>query len=1297
MAADGAIRFEISLDLGRIKTEIADASRKINDKFTGAFSAMGRQCQESCDQAGKSFQQMGAGVDATREKINAILGDTSKNMSSKASSISWIYRKQGMDAAQAMKTAWAEIDRTSAQGADTSKKTWDKLKKDSQGGSQEVKRNIKGIGDQADQTAAQVQGKLPAALKRIAAVMGGAFAVKKLFDFGKSCIELGSDLSEVQNVVDVVFPGMNKQIDQFAKNAAMQFGLSETMAKRYSGTFGAMAKAFGFGEKAAYDMSTTLTGLAGDVASFYNINQDEAYTKLKSVFTGETESLKDLGIVMTQTALDSYALQNGFGKTTAKMSEMEKVALRYKFVQDQLTSAAGDFSRTSDSWANQVRILQLQFEGLKATIGQGLINVLSPVIKVINTIIGKLMSLANAFKAFTELVTGKKGSGGASAAAAGMEAVAKSADKAGTAAGGAGSAAKKAAKDMKSVSSSLDELHIIDPSSGSDSGSGGSGGGAGGYESDDFDMGTLPQDEDVVSEKLKGILALVNQLKESFAAGFWDGFGDTAVFDSIQGSIQGIKNSLREIFSDSDVQAAALEFANTLAYSFGQITGAIGSVGATIADNVLGGIDLYLQQNSGRIKEYLIAMFDIGGDIASLAGNFSTAFADIFSVFRSDSAKQITADIIGIFSSSFQGVTELGGKFARDILQVITKPITDNADQIKQRVQGLLDELQPKFDALKKLVDGIWDGLNAAYDAYAKPVFDAVTGALSAVVEWITATQERFDFAVGTVAAFFAAWEVVKLGEFIINAGGIVSILSGLAAGFVANTGAIIAHAAALVIDKIETAAIVAMYAKDFVVNLAAGTAELVKQAAQFAMNTAAKIADTAAQIAMTAATVAWNAVCAIATTVTTALSAAIAFLTSPIGLVIIAITALIAAGVLLYKNWDTISAFAKSIWTAIKETINNAIQAVKDWISEKMEEIGSFWEEKWNAVKEFAQTAWNGIKQVVQTVFTAIKQAIISILVSIFGTWQQKWNLIKSFASTLWNGIKDLSSELFSALRDKLSEIWDSVKETIEEKWTSIKEWFDGIWKNIKDVFSLDEMLEIGKGIMNKLWDGMDEIWKEIKKWLSGAADFVGKTFNGIVDGAKNIFKSAKEEAEADDEDDEDDGGGPSGGGYVDSGPGVRGHASGGFPKAGEMFVARENGIPEMVGSWGGRAAVANNQQITQGITQAVQRGMSACMTPLIAQMSVMTQHAAPPLATVGTSAPVATYRTEDDRLQGMVDRAVMASSTASAEQLTIMIELLRRIIELIENLDLVVNIDIRELRKKLKDLEKRSGVKFD
>jgi hypothetical protein len=261
---------------------------------------------------------------------------------------------------------------------------------------------------------------LGGAVKKIGLLIGGAFAVGKLVQFGKECVELGSDLAEVQNVVDVTFTTMSDKVNEFAKNAMTSAGLSETMAKRYVGTFGAMSKSFGFSESQAYDMSTALTQLTGDVASFYNISQDLAYIKLKSVFTGETETLKDLGVVMTQSALDQYALANGYGKTTSEMTEQEKVALRLAFVQKQLSAASGDFIRTSDSWANQVRVMQLQLQSLKATVGQGLINIFTPVLKVINVLLGKLATLANAFKSFTELITGKKSSGQTSGSGAGL-------------------------------------------------------------------------------------------------------------------------------------------------------------------------------------------------------------------------------------------------------------------------------------------------------------------------------------------------------------------------------------------------------------------------------------------------------------------------------------------------------------------------------------------------------------------------------------------------------------------------------------------------------------------------------------------------------------------------------------------------------------------------------------------------------------------------------------------------------------------------------------------------------------
>ena len=243
--------------------------------------------------------------------------------------------------------------------------------------------------------------------KKAGKALAKSFDTKKLLEFSKQCIALGSDLSETQKAVDATFPYMSAKVDQFAKSAAVGFGMSETMAKQFTDSFGTMAETFGFSEEQAYDMGTTLTGLAGDVASFYNISQNDAFTKLKSVFTGETESLEDLGIIMTQNSLDAYAMANGWGKSTQAMSEAEKVALRYQFVQEQLSTASGDFVRTSDSWSNQVGILKTQFDNLKSTLGQGLINVLTPVLKLFNQLLGGLQEVASAFKDFTEMLAGE--------------------------------------------------------------------------------------------------------------------------------------------------------------------------------------------------------------------------------------------------------------------------------------------------------------------------------------------------------------------------------------------------------------------------------------------------------------------------------------------------------------------------------------------------------------------------------------------------------------------------------------------------------------------------------------------------------------------------------------------------------------------------------------------------------------------------------------------------------------------------------------------------------------------------
>ena len=245
---------------------------------------------------------------------------------------------------------------------------------------------------------------------------------------------------------------------------------------------------------------------------------------------------------MTQSALDQYALANGYGKTTSAMTEQEKVALRLAFVQKQLSAASGDFIRTSDSWANQVRVMQLQLQSLKTTVGQGLINIFTPVLKVINILLGKLATLANAFKSFTELITGKKSSGQTSGSGAGLtgdaSGVQDTADAYGQAADNAGKladstedvadATKDAAKAAKGYLSPLDEINRYstqDTSSTasktpSTSGSGSGGGGASLPSAvSNVDYGKVAEGEtalDKVSKSAEKLAKLLKKLWKPF-------------------------------------------------------------------------------------------------------------------------------------------------------------------------------------------------------------------------------------------------------------------------------------------------------------------------------------------------------------------------------------------------------------------------------------------------------------------------------------------------------------------------------------------------------------------------------------------------------------------------------------------------------------------------------------------------------------------------------------------------------------------------------------------------------------
>lgn len=857
--------------------------------------------------------------------------------------------------------------------------------------------------------------------KKAGIAMAAAFSVKKLIEFGNECARLGSDLQEVQNVVNVVFPSMTKQIDDFSQNAVTAFGLSETMAKKFTGTFGAMAKSFGFTAKQAYDMSTALTGLVGDVASFYNLKHEEAYTKLKSVFTGETETLKDLGVVMTQNALDAYAMAKGYGKVTAKMSEAEKVALRFAFVRDKLSAATGDFARTSDSWANQTRILKLQFDSLKAAIGQGLINVLTPVIKVINTLLGKLMTLANGFKAFTELITGNKSSG-SSGVGSGIVSATEATDGLVSSTEGVGTAAKKAAKEMKALMG-FDNLNVISTSKDS---------GAGEAAAGNIDFGNLAESSTAIGQtenKLNPLIERMKELANLFKEGFKAGLGDDfeSSLQRVKGHLTGIKDSLIDIATDGKVVESFNGMCNKIAYAAGQVTGATVSVGTTVAENLLGGIDKYLDQNKQFIKDRFIGIFDATGEIGSLIGDFAESFAGIFEVFRSDTAKQATADFIGIISNSFLSAIQLGLELIKDLLNGIIQPVLDNADKIKEALGSTIEPIGTVLAALNNLITDTFGKIFETYDAKIKPAFEGITAGISSMLGTVLDTYNQY------VAPVLQEWAgqfnaLVEKAQPAIDAlielfGDIMTLIETLWNQYCVPfvnwiTGTIVP----ILMPIIEKIGSVIMKVAGEIFKILQGLFEILSGIINFIVGFFTGDWEKAWDGIKQVFEGVWNVIEGIILAVWEAI----------VGIIQTAIE--IVKGVI-----ETVFETIKGIVLSINEGIKNSIEFVWGFITHFLENaneiISGFISEKWEHIKNIVSTVAKGIKETIQSQWEAVKTNTSTAFNTVKDTFKSTWDTSLLTVKSTTGAIKNSITTNLNAAKEGVVKIFDAIKSSISTK----------------------------------------------------------------------------------------------------------------------------------------------------------------------------------------------------------------------------------------------------------------------
>lgn len=375
--------------------------------------------------------------------------------------------------------------------------------------------------------------------------------------------------------------------------------------------------------------------------------------------------------------------------------------------------------------------------GSLITLKNALASAFAPIINIVAPILTKFISMltavANKVSYFIALLTGQKTFTMAKEVSYDY---AKSLDK-------TAKSTKKATKETQKYLSGLDEITQWKKEQEElDSDSSGSGSGGGLIPTEMFETGVVGE----VPEWLKNALDFIGKiktelgkLKDLFKAGFFDGLGDWQPrLANIIDNLKKIKEHLKDIFTDPDVVGSAQTMINKIVYALGQVTGAIASVGLTIAQNLVGGIEKFLADNKDYLKGKLIEIFDVTGEIAEKVGNFAETVARIFEVFGDENGQQLTANIIGIFSSAFLEILTLAGKFARDVIDAITKPITDNEDEITTALDNTLGALADLSGTALQAIQDLGAKLDETYDEHVKPFIDDCGDQFSKLVKQVT-------------------------------------------------------------------------------------------------------------------------------------------------------------------------------------------------------------------------------------------------------------------------------------------------------------------------------------------------------------------------------------------------------------------------------------------------------------------------------------------------------------------------------------------------------------------------------
>ncbi|HHA8408866.1 TPA: hypothetical protein ACOOR1_002038 [Streptococcus pneumoniae] len=690
---------------------------------------------------------------------------------------------------------------------------------------------------------------------------------------------------------------------------------------------------------------------------------------------------------------------------------------------------------------------------------------------------------------------------------------------------------------------------------------------------------------DGLGDKLKGLFDL-------FKKGFDAAFRPEGI-ERIKTALDQIAKTMGEIATDPRVVNAFNRMAEKIAYALGQVTGSITTIGLGIGVFLAESIANGLGRQKERIIRALVALFDNVGNLSEAVGNIAQDFSSAFyDVITSTGAVRIGSAIVSTLLSLTSTIVEVGSKLAGSLFKGFEKVVVTSAPKISSVFQSLLDTVAPVFESIERSVNKFGDGLSRVYDEHVVPAINSIANAFNGLIDiiqilWENSWQPFAEFLSGVfgvsiegisdllgggllatlglladaiklvadgftvfsdwckenkepIVALITTWQTINFLSWAEQAGGLAGAFSllgskvSLIVGGIKNLGLAIK---ALTFDKLvsfgETIYLNTLYAKDFVVNSGKTIAQLGKTALELGKSALAWTAHAAKMGLATAAKFAHSVATGVATAATWAFNAALAVLTSPITWIIAAIAALIAIGVLLYQNWDTVVEFAKTAWQGLCDFISGICQAIGEFFSglwtklqEIFEPIGQWFGEKFQQAWDAIVNIFSGIGEWFSGVFQGAWDAIVNIFTPIGSWFGQRWADVTSALANIgawftdmfqkaWTGLTNIFSKLgswfgerwadvtnaLSSVSNWFGEMFTNAYNAVKDAFSSIGDFFKGVWDTVKSIF-VNAGQMVGEAVGGAFKSAVNAVLGTIENVVNG---FIGM-INGVLGVVRNL-----------------------------------------------------------------------------------------------------------------------------------------------------------------------------------------------